>query len=97
MTGKNFLKQQVQTGKFNMPSVSSTLKESGAVSFELVSIHEQPKNSLEPRSVNFGFEERKNGGPEEYEEEDDADKVAFDTRKKPDHVANPKAMFDAHF
>ena len=78
MTGKNFLNEQVQTGKFNVPSVSSTLKESGAVSFELVTIHEQPEESAEPQSVNFGFEESDIGGLEE----EDADKVAFDTRKE---------------
>ena len=78
MTGKNFLKDQVQTGKFNMPSVSSTLKESGAVSFELATIHEQSKESVEPRSVNLGYEESGNGGLEE----EDADKVAFDTRRE---------------
>ena len=78
MTGKNLLNEQVQTGKFNVPSVSSTLKESGAVSFELVTIHEQSEESAEPRSVNFGFEESDIGGLEE----EDADKVAFDARKE---------------
>ena len=77
MTGKNLLNEQVQTGNFNMPSVSSTLNESGAVSFELVTIHEEPKESVKPRSVNFGFEESDNGGLEE----EDADKVAFKARK----------------
>ena len=72
------LNEQVQTGNFNMPSVSSTLNESGAVSFELVTIHEEPKESVKPRSVNFGFEESDNGGLEE----EDADKVAFKARKK---------------
>ena len=78
MTGKNLLNERVQSGNFNMPSVSSTLKESGAVSFELVTIHEQPKESVKPRSVNFGFEESDNGGLEE----EDAAKVAFDARKE---------------
>ena len=78
MTGKNLLNEQVQTGKFNMPSVSSTLNESGAVSFELVTIHEEPKESVKPRSVIFGFEESDNGGLEE----EDADKVALKTRKE---------------
>ncbi|XP_068756634.1 uncharacterized protein [Montipora capricornis] len=79
MTGKNFLKDQVQTGTFNMPSVSNTLKESGAVSFELATLHEQSKESVEPRSVNLGYEESDNGG---HEEEEHANKVAFDTRKE---------------
>ena len=78
MTGKNLLNEQVQSGNFNMPSVSSTLKESGAVSFELVTIHEQPEESVKPRSVNFGFEESDNGGLEE----EDSDKVVFKTRKE---------------
>ena len=78
MTGKHFLEDQLQTGTFNMPSVSSTLKESGAVSFELATIHEQSKESVEPRSVNLGYEESDNGGLEE----EDAVKVAFDTRKE---------------
>ena len=76
MTGKNLLKQQVQSGTFNAPSVSSTLKESGAVSFDLAAIHEQPKESVESRSVNFGFAESDNGGLEEK----GADQVKFDTR-----------------
>ncbi|XP_068691206.1 uncharacterized protein [Montipora foliosa] len=53
-------------------------KESGAVTFALATIHEQPKESAEPRSVNFGFEESDNGSLEE----EDADKVAFDARKE---------------
>ena len=78
MAGKNVLTEQVQTGTFNVPSVSSAINESGAVSFELATIHEQPKESVEPRSVNIDFEESDNGG---FEEED-ADKVAFDARKE---------------
>ena len=78
MAGKNVLTEQVQTGTFNVPSVSSAINESGAVSFELATIHEQPKESVEPRSVNIDFEESDNGG---FEEED-ADKVAFDAKKE---------------
>ena len=78
MAGKNVLTEQVQTSTFNVPSVSSAINESGAVSFELATIHEQPKESVEPRSVNIDFEESDNGG---FEEED-ADKVAFDARKE---------------
>ena len=76
--GKNVLTEQVQTGTFNVPSVSSAINESGAVSFELATIHEHPKESVEPRSVNIDFEESDNGG---FEEED-ADKVAFDAKKE---------------
>ncbi|XP_068730350.1 uncharacterized protein [Montipora capricornis] len=85
--GKNLLTQQVQTGKIDMPSVSSTLNESGAVSFDLAAIHEQAEGS-----VNFGFDGNDNGGLEE----EDADKVAFVSRKKLDHLANPRATFDTY-
>ncbi|XP_068723830.1 uncharacterized protein [Montipora capricornis] len=79
MTGKSLMKEQVQTGQFNAPSVSGTFKESGAVSFDLVSIHECPKESVEPRSVNFDSEESEDGGLKEEEDDDDnADKVTFD-------------------
>ena len=90
MTGNDLLKQQLQTGTFNAPSVSGALRESGAVSFDLDCIHEKPKESVEPPSVNFGFEESESGGLEE----EDADKVAFDTRKKLDHLANPKETLE---
>ena len=79
MTGKSLLKQQVQTGQFTVPSVSGTFKESGAVSFNLASVHERlPKESVEPRSVNFDCEEGENSGlDEEKEEEEYAFKVTF--------------------
>jgi len=35
LTGRNVLKQQLQTGKIDMPSMSRTLKESGAVDINL--------------------------------------------------------------
>ena len=35
LAGKNILKQQLQTGKIDMPSMSKTLKDSGAVAFGL--------------------------------------------------------------
>ena len=57
-------------------------KESGAVSFELASIHEPPKGPVEPRSVNFGFKENETGDLEE----EDANRV--------DHFADPKKTFD---
>ena len=43
MTGKNFLKQQLQTGKVDMPSLSGALKESGAVSIELTTFPKHPE------------------------------------------------------
>ena len=45
MTGKNFLKQQLQTGKVDMPSLSGALKESGAVSFELTTFPKHPEET----------------------------------------------------
>ena len=86
ITGENLLKQQVQTGNIDMPSVSSTLNESGAVSFDLAAIRQQAEGP-----VNVGFD-GVNGGLEE----EDADKVAFVTRKKLDHLANT-ATFDTYF
>ena len=35
LTGKNILKQQLQTGKFELPTIASTLRESGAVDVTL--------------------------------------------------------------
>ena len=35
LTGRNILKQQVQTGRVDMPSIAKTLKESGAVDITL--------------------------------------------------------------
>ena len=35
LTGRSILKQQLQTGKMDMPSMSKALKESGAVDFDL--------------------------------------------------------------
>lgn len=43
MTGRNKLKQQLQTGKVNMPSVSGAVKENGTVRIAHASIHERPK------------------------------------------------------
>ena len=45
MTGKNVLKQQLQSGNVSMPSVSGALKESGAVSFDLTTIQENTKEA----------------------------------------------------
>ena len=45
MTGKNFLKQQLQTGKVDMPSLSGALKESGAVSIELTTFPKHPEET----------------------------------------------------
>ena len=35
LVGKSVLRQQLQTGKINMPSISSTLKDTGVVEFSL--------------------------------------------------------------
>ncbi|XP_068695970.1 uncharacterized protein [Montipora foliosa] len=85
MTGKNVLKQQLQSGKLDAPSVSSSLKESGAVRFEFASIHAPPKEVLKLQSVNFGFDESEASGLKQ----ENVDKGAFDHRKKLDHLANP--------
>ena len=45
MTGKNEVKQQLQTGKVNMPSESGALKKSGTVRIVHASIHEPPKKT----------------------------------------------------
>ena len=50
MAGRNILKQQLQTGKIDMPSISGTLKDSGVVNVGLeeeeeVSQASQPDNS----------------------------------------------------
>ena len=50
MTGKNVLKQQLQSGNVSMPSVSGALKESGAVSFDLTSIQEHTRETTESPS-----------------------------------------------
>ena len=43
LAGANVLKQQLQTGKINMPSITSTLKDSGVVNFTL---EEEPDSNL---------------------------------------------------
>ena len=43
LAGTNVLKQQIQTGKINMPSITSTLKDSGIVNFTL---EEEPDSNL---------------------------------------------------
>ncbi|KAL9969032.1 hypothetical protein ACROYT_G021194 [Oculina patagonica] len=40
LVGRNALKQQLQTGKINMPSISNTLKDTGAMEFSLEEIDE---------------------------------------------------------
>lgn len=36
LAGRNMLKQQLQTGRIDMPSIANTLKDSGAVDLNLV-------------------------------------------------------------
>ena len=46
MTEKNILKEQLQTGTIAMPSVTGALKDSGAVTLDLSSIEERPKETI---------------------------------------------------
>ena len=61
MKSKNPLKQQLQTGNVNNPSVSGALKKSGAVDFVLVTIHEQPEEACGSPSEERGSVEMKQG------------------------------------
>ena len=61
MKSKNPLKQQLQTGKVNNPSVSGALKKSGAVDFVLVTIHEHPEEACGSPSDERGSSEMKQG------------------------------------
>ena len=61
MKSKNPLKQQLQTGNVNTPSVSGALKKSGAVDFVLVTIHEQPEEGCGSHSEERGSGEMKQG------------------------------------
>ena len=68
MTGRNKLKQQLQTGNVNMPSVSAAVKESVTVRIVQASIHEPPKKKRGSLTKEKKAVERK---------ERSADKVAF--------------------
>ena len=46
MTGKNILKEQLKPGTIDMPSVTGALKDSGAVTLDLSSIEERPKETI---------------------------------------------------
>ena len=61
MTGKNVLKQQLQSGNVSMPSVSGTLKESGAVTFDLTSIEEHTRETSRSPSEETQTGQRKEG------------------------------------
>ena len=61
MKSKNPLKQQLQTGNVNNPSVSGALKKSGAVDFVLVTIHEHPEEACGSPSDQRGSSEMKQG------------------------------------
>ena len=57
MAGGNVLKQQMQTGKVDMPSMSGTFKDSGAVNFAL---EEEGANTSEERDHQKGITKKKN-------------------------------------
>ena len=46
MTEKNILKEQLQTGTIDTPSVTGALKDTGAVALDLSSIEERPKETV---------------------------------------------------
>ena len=69
MAGKNEVKQQLQTGKVNMPSESGALKKSGTVRIVHASIHEPPKKTRGSLTKEKKAVEKK---------ERNADKVQFD-------------------
>jgi len=50
LTGRNILKQQLSTGKINTPSVSSTLKDSGLVTFDIT----EDETNLTPKARKSG-------------------------------------------
>ena len=55
LAGANVLKQQIQTGKINMPSITSTLKDSGIVNFTL---EEEPDSNLAGNEIPDGESSR---------------------------------------
>ena len=81
MTGKNEVKQQLQTGKVNMPSESGALKKSGTVRIVHASIHEPPKKTRGSLTKEKKAVEKK---------ERNADKVEFDIGEKPEKNSLPQ-------
>ena len=75
VAGKYLLKQKLQTSNLSMPSASGALKNSGAVNFVLVTIHEHPKEA--------------GGSPSEERETGRNDyQVATNTKEEPENLAN---------
>ncbi|XP_044165364.1 uncharacterized protein LOC114957203 [Acropora millepora] len=74
MTEKNILKEQLQTGTIDMPSVTGVLKDTGAVAFDLSSIEEHPKETI----VSI-YEETET----DKKMDENADKGAFNIRDEP--------------
>ena len=81
MTRKNEVKQQLQTGKVNMPSESGALKKSGTVRIVHASIHEPPKKKRGSLTKEKKAVEKK---------ERNADKVEFDKGEKPEKNSLPQ-------
>ena len=46
MTEKNILKEQLQTGTIDMPSVTGAVKDTGAVAVDLSCIDDRPKETI---------------------------------------------------
>ena len=57
LTGTNILKQQLQTGKFEMPTIASTLRESGAVDVTLEdrAEREQEEATTDEKTIEQGL------------------------------------------
>ena len=81
MTGKNEVKQQLQTGNVDMPSESGALKKGGAVRIVHVSVHERPK-----RNRGSFTKEKKAVGKKGR----NAGKVAFDKGEQPEENRLPQ-------
>ena len=81
MTGRNKLKQQLQTGNVNMPSVSGAVKESATVRIVQASIHERPKKKRGSLTKEKKAAEMK---------ERNADKVAFGKGEETEKNRLPK-------
>ena len=74
MTDKNVLKEQLQTGTIDMPSVTGAVKGTGAVAVDLSSIEDRPKKTIVSMS---------NEAETGKKVDEDADKGPFNIRDEP--------------
>ena len=84
MTGKNVLKQQLKSGKVDMPSLSGALKESGAVSIELNIFPEHPEETSGSPSeeTEAGRKKKRNADKDTGSTGDEPKKQATTTKKE---------------